>query len=83
MSKTIYEQAKEQRDQLESRLATASAALNAFPRLPNGLTPDAIKTLPDYQVAKSQAAVAFRNLREFNQQFVRLFKHQIKLERKR
>jgi hypothetical protein len=70
----IYEQAKARRDELESALSAASLALKSFPRLPSGLTPDAVKATPEYQAAKSRYDVAFTNLREFNRQFVRIFK---------
>jgi hypothetical protein len=44
----------------------ASEALNKFPALPNGLTPDHVKASIEYKGAKIRYARAFAALRAFN-----------------
>lgn len=51
---------------IQDRVDAASAALKAFPKGPMGLTPDAVKALPEYQAAKREYAVAFAALRAAN-----------------
>ena len=54
------------RSALEAEYKAASDALRAFPRLPNGLAPDSVKSLPEYREAKAASDRAFQALRAFN-----------------
>lgn len=58
-----------QRERLERAHNAASIILRAFPRLSNGLTPDAVRDSPDYKTAKVEYNAAFQCLRGFNQQY--------------
>jgi hypothetical protein len=58
-----YTEAKKIQLALEMRLAVAGVALRAFPRLPNGLTPDSTKLLPGYRAARIESDTAFAALR--------------------
>lgn len=57
-----------QRKQLEAAHNSASKALQQFPKLPSGLTPDVIRDTPEYRSAKAAYDAAFQSLRRFNQQ---------------
>lgn len=46
-----------------------------------GLTPDAIKFNPEYQKAWKQERQAFSAMREFNTQYTRVFKRELREER--
>lgn len=50
-------------------------------RGPMGLTPDAIKFNLEYQKAWKQERQAFSAMREFNTQFTRVFKRELREER--
>jgi hypothetical protein len=52
---------------LEAAVYAAGANLKAFPRSPNGLTPDAVKFSPEYKAAKAECSRAFSALRDHNQ----------------
>lgn len=75
-----YAQAKEYRASLEANERAASEALQAFPRLANGLTPDAAKT-PEWKAARARYSKAFADLRDYNGRMVRNFKAEMKAER--
>lgn len=49
----------------------ASDALKLFPTLSNGLTPDSVKELPEYQSARTKSKSAFDALCKFNRQYAR------------
>ena len=49
----------------------ASAALRAFPKLPNGLTPDSVKLSVDFREAKAEWNKAFQALRAFNKEHIK------------
>ena len=79
-----FEQAKAYGAQLEgevSRLEKALKALEGDERTPMGLTPAHIKATPEWQATKKAFGIAFSNLRNFNGQFVKHFKKELKLER--
>lgn len=50
----------------EAEAGAASARLKMFPKLPNGLTPDDVKTSPEYRAAKADWNRAFAKLRKIN-----------------
>lgn len=50
-------------------------------RLPNGLTPDRVRALPDWQAAKRANVIAFEALRKFNGLYVGKFKKELRQER--
>jgi hypothetical protein len=54
------------RSALEAEYASACEAMRVFPRMPNGLTPDSVKALPEYRSAKDARDKAFAALRAFN-----------------
>lgn len=87
-----YERAKEYKARFDNEHNQASVKLEeAGERLarelgieacgPMGLTPDAIKFNPEYQKAWKQERQAFSAMREFNMQFARVFKREIREER--
>lgn len=76
-----YELAKSRKAELEAQEKAASDALLAFPRASNGLTPDSVKSSPEWQTAYARHAQAFAALRNFNQQFFRVFKKEARQER--
>lgn len=55
-----------QRDALEKSLKDARDKLQSFPRLGNGLAPDAVRVTSEYQQAKRNSDAAFAELRNFN-----------------
>jgi hypothetical protein len=77
-----YEDAKAMKAKLESVWAETSAALKPFPRLANGLTPDAVRLSPEYRSAKLANEKAFAELRAFNTYFMRVHKRAYMLERR-
>lgn len=77
-----YQDAKTQRDKLDARVRELSAALNTFPKRADGLTPDHIKFSPDYRAVKTAYDSAFKALRQFNINFNRVFKKEIRAERR-
>lgn len=54
------------RSQAERRWQDASAALKDFPRLANGLTPDAVKASPEWRAANAEYLAAFAAYRAEN-----------------
>lgn len=77
-----YAAAKEIQSKLDARVTVASVALNAFPKQPNGLTPDAVKFSAPYRAAKTEFDVAFAALRSFNAKFSVAFRKQIREDRR-
>lgn len=53
---------------LERAVREAGKHLAAFPHHANGLTPDTVKALPEWQEAKRASVAAFAALREHNAQ---------------
>lgn len=78
---TAFDAAKVRQAALEAELKAAKAALAVYPRGPMGLTPDAVKALPEYRTAKVQADQAFARLRAFNATFVKTFAKELREER--
>lgn len=80
-----YQEAKAYKTNLEAINDAASDALQAFDKLGKssmGMTPDHVKAMPEYQAAKLAYAVSFNNLRNFNGQFMKVFKKEIQADRK-
>ena len=80
-TKSGYEQALEQKQQLEEAERAAAQALRHFPKKDNGLTPDEVRKMPEYKQAKLRYDRAFAQLRQFNQQFLRKFKKEYMADR--
>lgn len=78
-----FEEAKAESDLLEQEEHAAGAALNAFPRGPMGLTPDAVRATIEYKNAKTRWGKAFKALQCFNVTFVKQFAKELREERKR
>lgn len=55
---------------LEANVNAASRKLHTFPKGPMGLTPDTVKSTPEYRAAKQEYARAFEALRAFNTRHV-------------
>lgn len=77
-----YEAAKVRKKALESACDAASAALKPFPRNAMGLTPDDVKSTPAYREAAAAYAVAFAELRRFNEAFLKRFAAEYRAERR-
>lgn len=68
-----YPEALARRDALELAVSQCGSALKAFPRGAMGLTPDAIKSSPEFRAAKEAYNRAFAELRAFNADFVKRY----------
>ena len=66
---------------MDRRVSETSAALNKFPRGAMGLTPDAVKATPEWQLAKKAYNLAFEQSRAFNKFFTKAYKKEIAAER--
>jgi len=80
-----FDIAKEYKKQLEKAEKEASDTLNAIDGIssgPMGLTPDSIKSNPEYQKAKQAYELAFNTLRNFNGWYCKQFKKEIREERR-
>lgn len=76
-----FAEAKVIRDRLEAAVTSTNAMLRAFPTGQMGLTPDHIKSSPEFQSALTAFDLAFQRLRTFNFHFVRTFRREIKAAR--
>lgn len=77
-----FEDAKLERDLLESRVADASAALQVFPRSgPMRLVPEDVRTSPAYRTALARYRTDFTALQQFNLEFTKLFAKELRAER--
>lgn len=70
-------------DDLNKRMDEASKRLELFVQKQggaraNGLTPDSIKQLPEYRKLKQEVDLSFRRLQDFNKQFVKKYKKEIR-----
>src|ERR1700722_6479050 len=77
-----FEQAVAYRDTVSRDVAALSEALGAFPKLPNGLTPDKVKASPEYRMAKVAFDAMFRALREVNSALVAAYPKELKAARR-
>lgn len=86
---TPFEIATQHRNEIDTRLRDAIAALNALtddlagdtPRV-MGLTPDYVKADPKWRAAKAKADTLFQSLRQFNRVYVRKFKRELAIARR-
>lgn len=76
-----FEEARAEEALVEKEMSEAQAAIDAFPRGPMGLTPDAVRALPEYRAAKARVDKAFARLRAFNAVFVKRFAKELRAER--
>lgn len=80
-----YQEAKAYKANLEAINDAASEALQAFDKLGKssmGMTPEHVKAMPEYQAAKKAYDISFNNLRNFNGQFMKVFKKEVQADRK-
>ena len=80
-----YQTAKAYQQQLEQVEKAASDKLNAINGIgtgPLGLTPDSVKSTPEYQQASKEYSAAFQALRNFNGWFTKQFKKEYAADRK-
>lgn len=82
MSDPSYSEAKALSDRLNAHASEAGAVLKAFPRLPSGLVPDAIRLSAEYQLAKAAYDRAFAKLRAFNASFTRQYAAELRADRR-
>jgi hypothetical protein len=76
-------QALEEQKKIEQEVEISSERLRKYPTLPNGLTPDAVRETMQFKSDKRAFDIAFSKLRNFNAVFVKQFKKELKLHRKR
>jgi hypothetical protein len=79
-AKTLKE-AKEIRSFIYAQMSNVKEVLSRFPKLSNGLHPDEVKRLPDYQAASDESKRLFAKLRDFNSWYTKTFKAELKQER--
>lgn len=77
-----FDEAKRQADALWTAAGTAGARLDAFPKGPDGLTPDAVKATPEWRSAKADCDASLARLRAFNAVFTKRFKRELTAERR-
>lgn len=76
-----FEQAKREADRLNALVASTGAALQAFPKGPLGITPDAVKGTLEWLTAKREFDRAFYALRTFNAHYTKRFAAELRAER--
>lgn len=67
-------QAEQERQRLEADVRAAKVKLDTFPKGLMNPTPDAVKTSPEWRMAKQESDRAFARLQAFNVEFVRKFR---------
>lgn len=78
-----YTEAKANRDALSAEVDRLSALLNAFPKAgPLRLTPDDVKSSPEFRMTKSFYDAAFAQLRKVNSEFTKTRAKEIRDERR-
>jgi len=79
-----YAIAKAAKELLNKNVENASAELAKFDQLKNsiGLTPDHIKSSPEWKLAKRKFDEAFTISQEFNRKFNKTYKKEITAERR-
>jgi hypothetical protein len=66
LANLTFEQYQLELSVLTTDVKNASKAINGFAKESNGLTPDHIRALPEFQEAKSKFNIAFAKMRSFN-----------------
>jgi hypothetical protein len=79
-----YEEAKAHAKKLEEKNKVDVDKLKAFDKYKDamGVTPDHIRALPEWKIAKEAFARSFDELRNFNGWFVKTFKKEYAIERR-
>lgn len=77
-----FVEARSLRDRLEAETAKWEKALKHFPRGAMGLTPDHVKSSPEFIATKSAFDHAFSKLRQFNSMFTKKFARELQEERR-
>lgn len=77
-----YNEAKQAREVIEAEIKSHRTVLSTFPKGPMNLTPDAVKAIPEYQLAKRGVEGTFARLQKFNTIFVKLYADEIRAERR-
>jgi hypothetical protein len=73
--------AKEQAQLLNQAVDEASAALQAYPKGPTGLTSDEVKKSAEWIAAHRKFDQAFQALRNFNSTYTKVFQFELRQER--
>jgi hypothetical protein len=76
-----YQEATRIRDTLWAMYRETGKVMSSYPRLPNGLTPDAIKATPEWRMNKDAFDLATVNLQQFNKTFVKRYARELREER--
>lgn len=76
-----FELAKQAKLKYEAEVNRTSDILNKFTKGEMGLVPDHIKASSEFQAAKKDYENAFNDLRNFNSNYVKQFKVELKEER--
>ena len=76
-----FNEFKKIRQELMTDVDKLFLVLKAFPKLGNGLTPDEVKFSKEFKEAKAAFDDAFRELRAFNDVYVKQFKRELAEER--
>lgn len=76
-----YAEAKRVIDIITNESKAASAAMQTFPKLANGMTPDEVKFSPEFRTAKARFDSAFARERSANAWFYKTFKKEILADR--
>lgn len=81
----LYQKAKAKQDELEARLNKAGEALRKYDKHKNaiGLLPDSVKSDPKWKADKRKYDQAFQTFRSFNQKFTKIFRKEIRRERRK
>jgi hypothetical protein len=66
---------------LEHEVVAAEDYLRPFPKLPNGLTPDHVRALPEWRAGKARLDKAFRALQKYNSTFTKHFTKELRAMR--
>lgn len=76
-----YKQARLAYDQILEAVEVASNAMQQFPRLPNGLTPDEVRATVKYRESRAAFDLAMKRSRMFAKWFLKAFKKEEKARR--
>jgi len=77
-----YEDAKVYKLELEELNKNYSDRLNFFEKYSNGLTPDHVRILPEWQELRKASEKSFAELRSFNAWFIKTYKKEYTAERR-
>jgi hypothetical protein len=77
-----FEEAKAIQTKLNSEVAAASAALQVFPKGRMGLTPDEVKSSPEFRAAMQRYNASFLQFRSINGLLTRKFSNELREERR-